>query len=67
MKKTKLIKTGKTYQQRKAEARDEAIQWQAEFPDHKYSWGELAAWQEYFRSQGKKYGLLEEFQREGIC
>ena len=67
MKKTRLIKAGKTYQQRKAEAREEAINWQAEFPDHNYSWGELAAWTEYFRSQGKRYGLLEEFQREGIC
>lgn len=67
MKKTKLIKTGKTYQQRKAEARDEAINWQAEFPDHNYSWGELAEWGAYFEEMGRRYGLLTEFRENGIC
>ena len=57
----------KTYQQRKAEIRDEAIQWQSELSVKSYSWGEVAAWQEYFREQGRRYGLLTEFRENGIC
>lgn len=57
----------KTYQQRKAEIRDEAIQWQAEFSEHNYSWGELAVWGAYFEKMGRRYGLLTEFREHGIC
>lgn len=57
----------KTYAERKAEIRDEAIQWQAEYADHNYSYGELAYWADYFETMGRRYGLLEEFRENGIC
>ena len=56
----------KTYQERKAAARDKAIQWQQDFENHNYSYGELAAWQEYFEKLARRYGLTEEFTENGI-
>lgn len=57
----------KTYQQRKEEAREKAIEWQYDFCNHNYSWGELAYWDNYFEKLGKRYGLLKEFRENGIC
>ena len=57
----------KTYRQLKEELRNEAINWQAEFETKNYTWGEIAAWQEYFRDKGRQYGLLTEFRENGIC
>ena len=56
----------KTYQERKAAARDKAIEWQNDFENHNYSYGELAAWQEYFEKLARRYGLTEEFTENGI-
>ena len=57
----------KTYQQRKEEAREKAIEWQYDFCNHNYSWGELAYWNNYFEKLGKRYGLLREFKKNDIC
>jgi len=47
--------------------RQEAIEWQADFNNHDYSWGELFEWQSHFRELGEKYDLIEEFEENGIC
>jgi len=57
----------KTYAERKAEVRTEAIEWQADFANHDYSWGEVAVWTNYFETMGRRYGLLTEFRENGIC
>ena len=55
------------YQEMKEKARNEAIDWQYDFENHSYSWGEVAAWAEYFERMGRRYGLLAEFRENGIC
>lgn len=55
------------YQRRKEETRQEAIEWQYSFQDHNYSWNELCMIEAHFRKLGKRYGLLREFQENGIC
>ena len=55
------------YQKRKEKVRNEAIDWQNDFCNQTYSWGELAEWGNYFENLGKRYGLLEEFRENGIC
>ena len=54
------------YALRKADVREEAIEWQADFCNHNYSYGELADFSDYFTRLGKRYGLLREFKSEGI-
>lgn len=54
------------YQKRKEAARQEAIDWQADFGNHNYSYGELAFYSDYFEKKAKRYGLLKEFRNEGI-
>ena len=54
------------YQKRKEQARQEAIEWQHEFADDKYSWAQIHAYQEYFSIIGKRYGLLKEFRENCI-
>ena len=49
----------KTYRERQAEVRDEAIEWQSDFANHNYSWGELAYWSDHFETLGRRYGLLK--------
>ena len=56
-----------TYQQGKERARERAIEWQLDYGNHNYSYGELADFYEYFRRLGKRYGLLREFHENGIC
>ena len=55
------------YQKRKEQVRQEAIEWQLDFSNHNYSWGELAIWQEHFERLGRRYGLLREFHENAIC
>lgn len=55
------------YELRKADVREEAIQWQADFCNHNYSYGELAWWSDHFERLGKRYGLLREFKENAIC
>ena len=54
------------YELYKGRAREKAIQWQAEFNDHNYSWGELYEFGAYFERLGKQYGLIKEFRENGI-
>ena len=54
------------YEKRKADIRQEAIDWQSDFCNHNYSYGELADFSDYFTRLGKRYGLLREFKNEGI-
>ena len=55
------------YQKRKEEVRNEAIDWQLDFCNHNYSYGELSVFQSYFEKMGKRYGLLKEFRENTIC
>ena len=54
------------YKEKKEKARKEAIEWQNEFLEHNYSYGELAYYQNYFESKGKRYGLIREFKGNSI-
>lgn len=56
----------KSYQERKENARNKAIEWQHDFENHNYSYGELVVWNEYFKKLAKRYGLTEEFTENGI-
>lgn len=55
-----------TYQENKEKAREKAIEWQRDFENHNYSWGELAYYGAYFEKLAKRYGLVEEFKENGI-
>ena len=55
------------YQKQKERVRNEAIEWQLDFGNHNYSWGELAYFSDYFYTIGKRYGLLTEFRENAIC
>lgn len=54
------------YQKAKEKARNKAIEWQLDFGNHNYSWGELVYYSGYFERLGKRYGLIEEFRENGI-
>ena len=54
----------KTYQQHKAEARAKAQEWQQDTSPK--SWGEIAAKVAEFEKLAKRWGLVQEFKREGI-
>ena len=55
-----------TYAERKANARQIAIDWQYEASEQNLSYGELAESGNYFYRLGKRYGLLKEFRENGI-
>lgn len=55
-----------TYEHNKNRIRSKAINWQADFNNHNYSYGELIDIQSYFKKMGKRYGLLKEFEENGI-
>lgn len=55
-----------SYAERKEEARNKAIDWQNDFENQNYSYGDLAEWGDYFYRLGKRYGLLTEFRENGI-
>ena len=63
----KMKNTKTTYEKKKEIARQEAIDWQDDFRNHNYSYGELAEFGYYFEKLGRKYGLLKEFRENGIC
>lgn len=54
------------YQIAKERARDMAVEWQSNFCDQNYSYGELAYWQNHFERLAKRYGLVREFKENGI-
>lgn len=51
----------------KGEARQKAIEWQTFASNKSLNYFELWEWNQYFYNIGKKFGLLREFKREGIC
>lgn len=55
------------YAQKKNEIREQAIEWQYDFCNHNYSYGELHYFQCYFEKMGRRYGLLKEFRENAIC
>ena len=60
------MKAQKNYKMLKEEARQKAIEWQLDFANNNYSWGELAYYSNYFEKLAKRYGLIEEFKENGI-
>lgn len=58
---------GRSYNEKKANLEDMAKDWQRDFENHSYSWGDLAEASAFFLENGKRYGLLQEFRENGIC
>ena len=54
------------YQKLKDNARNKAIEWQLDFNNHNYSYGELAEFSGYFERLARRYGLVKEFRENGI-
>ena len=54
------------YQKGKEKTRNEAIDWQADFADYNYSYGELTCFSRYFETKARRYGLVKEFKENGI-
>lgn len=48
------------------EAREYAIEWQQWLSEQSLSYGELAEWYEIFKKLGYKYGLSDEFKKNGV-
>lgn len=55
-----------TYAQKKESVRQAAIDWQADFVNNDYSYGELAERFAYFERLARRYGLVGEFRENGI-
>ena len=56
----------KTYEQKKEEIRQQAIEWQQQEESQAYSMSDYAYYTEYFKKVGKRYGLIGEFFENGI-
>lgn len=54
------------YQKQKEKARLKAVDWQLDFNNHNYSYGELAEFNDYFKKLAKRYGLIKEFKENCI-
>lgn len=54
------------YQKYKEKARQEAIEWQRDFEEQDYCWGDLIIYQQYFEEKAKRYGLVKEFKENCI-
>lgn len=62
-----LIISGNTYQDRKNDVRNKAIDYQSTYYEFcNYSYGELSIINEFFERAGRQYGLLNEFHTNGI-
>ena len=60
------MKEKTSYQKAKGAARDEAIEWQLDFENHNYTWGEIAWFCAYFEKKARRYGLVKEFKENCI-
>ena len=58
---------GSTYAERRESIRNAAIDFQAACSEYQFSYSELAVILPWFEKMGKRYGLLREFQENGIC
>ena len=55
------------YQKNKERIRNKAIEYSYSFSKGaNYFYSELATYEDFFRKNGKKYGLLKEFKENGI-
>ncbi len=54
------------YTTAKENARQKAIDFQADFCINSYSYEELSEFAEYFTKLAKRYGLVKEFRENGI-
>lgn len=54
------------YRKAQETARNKAVEWQMDFDNHNYSYGELVYWQNYFEKLGRRFGLVNEFRENGI-
>lgn len=54
------------YQEGKEKTRNEAIDRQADFASHNYSYGEPACFSGYFETKAGRYGLVKEFKENGM-
>ena len=54
------------YQVAKEKVRNKAIEWQRGFESQDYSYADLIYWEDYFRGLEKRYGLVREFEENGI-
>lgn len=54
------------YQQRKAQLKEEAKQFQLDNSNNLLTWLDIAGGLDYFYDYGKRYGLIKEFRNEGI-
>ena len=58
--------SGKTYNEKKENARNNAINYQLNFSNLNWSYLELNMIESYFQKVGKKYGLLKEFKENCV-
>ena len=58
---------GKSYQDKKENLKNIAIDYSLVFGDTNISWLEYAILTDYFRQYGRRYGLLKEFRENAIC
>lgn len=54
------------YKEMKEKTRQEAIDFQTDFENQDYCWGDLTIYHAYFEEKAKKYGLVKEFKENGI-
>ena len=54
------------YTRAKEKARQKAMDWQTDYYNNNYAYGELIAFAEYFTRLAKRYGLMTEFRENGI-
>ena len=59
--------SGKTYQAKKADLRQQAIDYSNIQGVLTLYWSEVAEISNFFERNGKRYGLLKEFRENGIC
>ncbi len=63
-----LTVSGKSYQDRKNDLREKAIEYQNTWYDFcGFSYGEIGDIQAFFEKYGRRYGLLKEFRENAIC
>lgn len=62
-----LCVKGKTYEERKSNLYDLAIDYQYNFAPLSWSYGELIDIQDFFYKNARRYGLLKEFKENAIC
>ena len=54
------------YRKRKERARNFAIEWQLDFHNQNYSYGEIVYYQTLFYKLARRYGLIKEFKENAI-